>query len=49
MKLSSKLEASDDSEASGDEDVDETKSAIPQNVDKVIKDFEEELVSITLY
>lgn len=29
-------------------DVDETAAAVPQNTDKAVKDFEEELVSVLL-
>lgn len=43
VSLNSKSKAEEDSDLNSDEDVDETKSAVPQNVDRVIKDFEEEL------
>lgn len=43
VKLSSKSEEGEESDESSDEKVDETHAAVPQNVDRVIKDFEVEL------
>ena len=37
---------SSDGDSDGDGDVDETHAAVPQNTDKVVNDFEEELVSL---
>lgn len=49
ISLSSKKKgggSDDESSDEDDEDVDETAAAVPQNTDKVVKDFEEELVSV---
>ncbi|XP_042239929.1 bystin-like [Homarus americanus] len=43
VKLSTKSEADERSEESSEEDVDETCAAVPQNIDKVVQDFEGEL------
>lgn len=43
VKLSSKSGKDGESEESSDEEVDETHAAVPQNVDKVVKEFEDEL------
>lgn len=47
MSLASKITDGKSEESSEEEeDVDETLNAVPQNTDKLVKDFEEELVSM---